>query len=245
MKADPFHQARLLDLQRLDTRLDQIAHARTRLPVLADLEKATAAHASAHDDLVRAQTALGDLEREQARADADVQLVRDRAERDRSRLAAGTGTAKDLQAIQHELDSLARRQSELEDVEIEVMERVEAARDRADRLRAVADELAAKVCELTQVRDAEIARLDAELEEVAAPREELRAGIDDGLVGLYESLRSRTGGVVAAPLEGRSCGGCRIQLNPVDLRRIADAPSNEVLRCDECDRILVRVPEGA
>ena len=41
MKADPFVQARLLDLQALDTRLTQLAHKKRTLPVLAEIEKAS------------------------------------------------------------------------------------------------------------------------------------------------------------------------------------------------------------
>ena len=159
MKADPFVQARLLDLQALDTRLQQIDHALTRVPQIAAVAEAGERLQQVSDDVVRVETTLSDIRREVARAEADVQQVRDRAARDQARLEAGTGmTSRDLTSLQHEIESLGRRQAELEDVEIEVMERVEAARDRADRLRAVADELAAKVSELTQVRDAEIAR---------------------------------------------------------------------------------------
>ena len=127
MNAESARQLRLLDLQAIDTRLDQIAHARTHLPQLAELVDLEAKARLIDDQLVRSRTELDDVQREVAKAEADVQLVRDRAARDQARLDAGTGTAKDLQAIQHELVSLSRRQTELEDIEIEVMERAEAA----------------------------------------------------------------------------------------------------------------------
>ena len=127
MNAESARQLRLLDLQAIDTRLDQIAHARTHLPQLAELADLEGKARLIDDQLVRSRTELDDVQREVAKADADVQLVRDRAARDQARLDAGTGTAKDLQAIQHELTSLARRQGELEDIELEVMERAEAA----------------------------------------------------------------------------------------------------------------------
>ena len=134
LKADPSRQWRLLDLQAIDTRLDQIAHARANLPQLAAIEAARRELAALDTDIVNARTAAGDVQRELTKSEQDVQLVRDRAARNQARLDSGQGSAKDLQALQHELASLARRQSELEDIEIEVMERSETltqARRRA------------------------------------------------------------------------------------------------------------------
>ena len=131
MKADPFVQARLLELQALDTRLQQIDHARGRVPQIAALAEAGRRLQQVSDDVVRVETGLSDIRREVDRAEADVQQVRDRAARDQARLDAGTGmTSRDLTSLQHELETLARRQSALEEVEIEVMERQESAEAR-------------------------------------------------------------------------------------------------------------------
>ena len=125
MIADPTAQRTLLKVQALDTRSQQLAHSRKTLPQHAELTRLDGLLAALDTRLVNARTALSDVQSEVARAESDVQLVRDRAARNRGRLDAGTGTAKDLQAIQHELESLARRQADLEDIEIEVMERAE------------------------------------------------------------------------------------------------------------------------
>lgn len=244
LKADPSRQWRLLDLQAIDTRLDQIAHARKSLPehaVLADLQTKAAGLDSL---LVRARTELGDIQREIAKAEADVQLVRDRAARDRARLDSGTGSAKDLQAIQHELESLVRRQSELEDVEIEVMERAEDAESAVSQLDVEHATLAAQITAATEARDAALADLEHEATKVAAPRADIVAGVGDDLVALYEKIRVQSGGLAAAALRQRRCGGCQLELNNVDMNRIKAAPADELLRCEECRRILVRTAES-
>ena len=192
---------------------------------------------------MRARTAHDDVQREVAKADADVQLVRDRSARNQARLMAG-GTAKDMQALQHEVDSLTRRQAELEDVELEVMERAEglaAAVARAEEQRA---ELAARVDELAAERDRVVAELVAEAEAVARPRDDVVAGVGAELVGLYEKIRASSGGIGAAALRQRRCEGCRLELNQVDINRIRAAADDEVLRCEECRRILVRTSES-
>ena len=131
--AAPQDQWRLLDVQAHDTRLTQLAHKRRTLPEHAEVERLNGLLRQIGDQLVAARTVTSDVARELTKAEADVELVRQRAARDRARLDSGQGSAKDLQAIQHELESLAQRQSVLEDVELEVMERLEAAQARVAR----------------------------------------------------------------------------------------------------------------
>lgn len=242
--ADPTRQAHLLQVQALDTRLDQIAHARSTLPQHRRLTELAAASDTLDVDLALAQTALSDVEREIAKAEADVQLVRDRAARDRARLDSGTGTAKDLQALQHELVSLARRQGELEDVELEVMERAEGLQSQVAQLTDRRSQLDAELAEVTRERDDVLAALDAEQASVRAARSAAAPEVGDDLLALYDKIRASAGGVGAAPLRQRRCGGCQLELNQVDLARFKQAPADEVLRCEECRRVLVRGVES-
>ena len=244
MNAESARQLRLLDLQAIDTRLDQIVHARTHLPQLAELADLQGKARLIDDQLVRSRTELGDVQREVAKAESDVQLVRDRAARDQARLDAGTGSAKDLQAIQHELTSLARRQSELEDIELEVMERAEAAESDVAELERGRGELTTRIEALEAARDEAFARLDAEAGEIGAPRTTVVDEVGADLVALYEKIRVANGGTGAAALRQRRCGGCQLELNPVEIQRIRSAPDDEVLRCEECRRILVRTAES-
>jgi len=244
VNAESARQLRLLDLQAIDTRLDQIGHARTHLPQLAELADLLGKARLIDDQLVRSRTELDDVQREVAKAEADVQLVRDRAARDQARLDAGTGTAKDLQAIQHELTSLARRQSELEDIELEVMERAEAAESDVAELDRGRGELTERITALEAARDEALARLDGEAADIGAPRPTVVDEVGADLVALYEKIRVANGGTGAAALRQRRCGGCQLELNPVEIQRLRVAPEDEVLRCEECRRILVRTAES-
>ena len=196
------------------------------------------------DDLVRARTAEADVQREVAKADSDVQLVRDRSARNQTRLMAGQGTAKDMQALQHEVDSLTRRQAELEDIELEVMERAEGLAAAVAELEGQRAELVARIDELTAARDRVLTELETEAATVARPRADIVAGVGDELVALYEKIRASSGGIGAAALRQRRCEGCRLELNQVDINRIRAAADDEVLRCEECRRILVRTAES-
>ena len=185
------------------------------------------------------------MQREVAKAEADVQLVRDRAARNQARLDAGTGTAKDLQALQHELDSLARRQAELEDIELEVMERAEALAAAVAGLEAERDEHADPGRRARRRRQGPRASPSSRPRRPrSAPRADVVAGVGDDLVALYEKIRASSGGIGAAALRQRRCEGCQLELNHGRDSRIRGAADDEVLRCEECRRILVRTAES-
>ncbi len=237
-------QRRLLDLQALDTRLDQIAHRKATLPEGRALQERASALAELNIEVVRVQTAHGDVQREVTKAETGVELVRNRSARNQARLDSGQGSPKDLQALQHEIGSLARRQAELEEIELEVMERAESLEHELAALRGARDAMALEVDQLAAARDSAVAVLDEEAAGLRAARAELLPEIGEDLLVLYEKVRSASGGVGAAALQHRRCEGCRLELNQVDLGRIAAAAPDEVVRCEECRRILVRTPES-
>jgi len=244
VKADQEAQRRLLDLQAIDTTLAQLAHRRRTLPELAELERLAREIAALDDERVRAQVAVDDLDRDIARVDKDVEQVRARAAKDQTRLDSGSGPARELEALQHELASLARRQSELEDTELELMEQRETA-DTA--LRAVLDRLSAARARREAVetaRDETLRQIAQEEEFRAAGRKPLVADLPADLVALYERIRESSGGLGAALLRGGRCEGCRLELSGVDRAAVKAADPDEVVRCEECRRILVRTAES-
>ncbi|MGJ7440585.1 zinc ribbon domain-containing protein [Aquipuribacter sp. MA13-6] len=236
---DPADQQRLLEVQALDTRLDQVAHAREQLPEAARAAELETLVGTLRDDVVLLQTKVSDLDREVTRAENDVQAVRSRVERDRTRLDSGQGSSKDLMGLQHELESLARRQSDLEDVELEVMERRE---EQAGLLGGTETRLAAARAELEQVvaaRDARYAELDSQRAELEDDRKAASTGLAEPMMKVYDRLRGRLGSGAAALAEGR-CEGCRMPMAPTEVHMLMAKPADEMIRCPECERILVR-----
>jgi len=151
---------------------------------------------------------------------------------------------KDLTRMQQELVSLDRRIAELEDLELEVMEQLEAAQAELDQLAARAEELDTKAASLAASRGTRAAEIEAQLADVERQREPIAAGLAADLIALYTKIRDQKGGVGAAPLRARRCEGCSLELTAADMGVIAKAPSDEVLRCEECNRILVRTSES-
>lgn len=233
-------QVRLLAVQDLDTRLQQARHRRDTLPVLATIADLEGERSELGDRLVGLSTEASDIRREVTKAEDDVQSVRARADRDRAKLDSGNASAKDLQALQSEVESLAKRQSDLEDVELEAMERLEAADAVLGAAKGRAHEIEVALAAAVTQRTAAFATIDAEIAALEAERATAASGIDTGLAALYERLRASHGGIGAAALKGAECQGCHMNVNPGDLAAMHAASPDEICRCEECDRILVR-----
>lgn len=192
-----------------------------------------------------AQIVVDDLIREQRKADADVEQVKTRRTRDQDRMDRGLVTnPKDLQRMQQELVSLSRRISELEDNELDVMEQLETAQARLAELRDRVAEIDARAAELVASRDATAGDVTKQVAAFTDERKVTATGVPTDLLALYEKIRTQKGGVGAAALRARRCGGCSLELTAADLGAIAKAPTDEVLRCEECNRILVRTSES-
>ncbi|GEP34270.1 hypothetical protein NSZ01_20380 [Nocardioides szechwanensis] len=188
---------------------------------------------------------VDDLASAQAKADADVEQVKARRTRDRNRMDAGQITnPKDLERMQHELTSLDRRISTLEDEELEVMEQLEEAQASLAELSGQVAEGDERLSGLVTGRDLKAAEIDAELDRLTGERATAVDGMPDDLLALYEKLRANKDGVGAAELRQRRCNGCQLTIDNAELAVIRALPSNEVVRCEECQRILVRTGES-
>ena len=233
-------QKRLLAVQDADLRAQQARHRRSTLPVLSQLDELTGRVIDIGDERAARSSAVSDIQREVTKIEDDVAAVRARAERDSIRLSSGQGTPKDLQALSSELEALSRRTSDLEDVELEVLERLEVAEAELAAAETQHTEIAAQIAELEVTRDAAFAEIDRELAAIVDERAKAAEGLDAGLVALYEKLRDQHGGIGAATLVRGQCQGCHMTLNAGDLAAIVAAAPDQVVRCEECGRILVR-----
>lgn len=245
MKADPDAQRRLLDLQAVDTAIAQVQHRRRTLSEHAEIARLQAARARLAEEVVAGRTRVLDLEGEAEKAEADLVPVRERKVRDRQRVDGGSVTdPKALTALLAEIEHLGRRILELEDSQLDAMERLEAAQgaheDAVRRKTALEDELRAVVAR----RDAALGVLGGELAERQAERDAVARVLPDELLALYTKLAGKSGGVGAALLQQGRCSGCQLQATASDLARYKAAPADEVLRCEECSRILVRTAES-
>jgi len=239
-KAPAADQLRLLTVQELDTQADQARHRLESLESKAELATLLGRESELTGRRIEADTAISDLKREVTKVEDDVQSVRARAERDNKRLLSGGMTPKELQALQSEVEVLAKRQSDLEEIELDAMQRLEDAESVADGVVAEAAIIAAALADVRARVESESGAIEAELAGIVRDRMNATFNLDEALLALYEKLRASNGDSGAAALTRGTCQGCHMSLNPSDLAAIEAKTADEIVRCEECDRILVR-----
>jgi hypothetical protein len=245
VKASPEAQLRLLELADLDAELSRLEHRRRGLPEHSELDRLEQRDAQLRGAIASIEAEQGDLKRAQAKAEADVEQVRTRIDRDRQRLDAGqVSSPRDLENLQSEVASLARRQSDLEEVVLDIMERQEEAEGRRQADAAERVTISGDRETVTARRDAALAEIAEQAGKAADRRASVASQEPADLLALYERMREQHAGVGAAALRRGRCEGCHLSLNTVDLNTIRAADPDEVLRCEECRRILVRTPES-
>ena len=244
MKADHFEQQKLLDLAAEDVALTQLTHRGRTLPEVAAVEAAEESERTFSADVVRAETEVKDLGREVKRMESDVETVRARETKDQRLLDSGSVSPKELTNLQHELESLKRRQSDLEDQELELMERLEDAEKALAIAQSGLEQARADRERAQQLRDDALADIADGTTKHQSTRDEVAAGISAPLLTLYDRIRTQTGSTGAAMLKARQCQGCRLELYGNQLSAVRNADPHEVVRCENCGRILVRTAES-
>ena len=240
MKASPHDQRQILNTASLDQRTAALNHKAQTLAEHALLANVTTKSHNARDLRIGAQTELSDVKRELLRAEADVEQIVMRITRDEARLNGGSATPKELEQLQHEVGTLSARRAELEEVELEVMMRIDDINSRISELSEQEANFAAEIVDLEIRKENALAAFNSELEIIAKERSENLASVSPELIALYEKIRISNNGTGAAALIAGSCNGCHLSINAVELKRIIDIADDEVVRCEECRCILVR-----
>ena len=240
MKASASDQRSILDIQKFDLSTATLKNKAATLPEHAEITTTSIKQNNVRDLRIAAETELSDVKRELARAEGDVEQVVTRINRDETRLSSGTGTAKELEQTQHELGTLGARRAELEEVELEIMMRVDGIKERIATLSAEEQELALVIADLNIRKENALASINTELETIAADRVATTQSVQADFLALYEKIREGNSGIGAAVLAGNQCKGCNLTLNTIELQRISALAEDEVVRCEECRCILVR-----
>ena len=240
MKASPSDQRQIIDVAAFDQKTTALNHAAATLPEIAELATLTTKSHNVRDLRIAAETELSDVKRELLRAEVDVEQIVMRITRDEARLSGGSASPKELEQLQHEVGTLNARRSELEEIELEIMMRVDEIKARIDELLSQESDFTDQINELNIGKENALARINGELESISKERAETLASVSPELIALYEKIRTSNNGTGAAALVAGVCTGCHLSINTVELKRMAEISDDEVVRCEECRCILVR-----
>ena len=241
MQASSAQQSHILELQLLDS---EVMQANTKLKSLPEIEQLLHIDkriTSANEELAQVKAEADQIALELRRGEVDVETVTDRIKKDEARLSSGNATPKELEQLQHEVGTLKKRQESLEEIELEIMIRSDAITSRSNTLTT-------DLASLQTLKDEISGRLKTATDEINkvitdknTARNLVANQIEKPLLELYEKIRTNGGGVGAAALVGNKCNGCNLAINAVEMERIKSLSKDELLRCEECRRILVRV----
>ncbi len=242
MKASPSDQQRLLELQTLDTRLAQLVRLEKALPQRTALAALDEDRVRIRADLATLRGTLEDAQAELRRVESDVDSVTARVAKEQSRSLAATD-AKEAVALDRELESLRRRQSDLEDVELIVMERVEEHQAAVAGVSADLEELEQRRADAEHAVGVATQQIAEERAAALASRTALVGGLPEELIALYEKQRARFG-VGASLLRRRVSEAAGVELSADALQEVRAAAPDDVLLCPTSSAILVRTAES-
>lgn len=239
MKADASHQRRLADLARVDATLNQLAHRRAHLPEQKELDTLTSERNTAREAAARKGIEVEDVDRAISKLESDIGAVRKRRERDSELVSGGSLGHKQVSEVEHELGTLSRRQDELETEQLELMERRDAMQADIDHSGATASDLDGRIDEARRSLEVALGDLDDTEGAARREREQIVSELPGDLLELYSELLE-TRGVGAGVFGGGRCSACSMELDRSTVSRVQSAPEDEVMRCPECEAILVR-----
>jgi len=241
MQASPEQQSLIFELQLID---NEIMQANTKLKSLPEIEQLLHIDkriTAATEEITTVKAEADQIALELRRGEVDVETVTDRIKKDEARLASGNATPKELEQLQHEVGTLRKRQEALEEIELEIMVRSEAITARTNTLTTDLASLETLKAEINQRLSAASNEINTVIANKQGDRGAVVVKIEKPLLDLYEKIRSASGGVAASALVGNKCNGCNLAINAVEMERIKSLAKDELLRCEECRRILVRI----
>jgi predicted nucleic acid-binding Zn-ribbon protein len=242
LKASPDEQALLLEIQSIDTKLQQIEHRAKSLPEHAALQQLAIENSELLVTLAEQKGVLEDARIELKRIESDVEVVEARIGRDSARLQASS-SVKDVAALEQEMAALKKRQFDLEEIELTVMEKVEQQDAVVGHIGEQVGSVQGRMADVEGERDSAMTLIDAERTNANANRMALVAKVSPELLALYEKQRQRYGSG-ASLLRGGVSLASGVKLNENDMVSIRAAAPDDVIMCPDSNAILVRTGES-
>lgn len=242
MRAPYAEQRKLLDLQPLDIKLTQLRHQYQHLPAEGELAQAEHRQKKLQRLYVQAMTKIADIKRQLTVIETDATRVEQRCRRQKDRLDSNKVSARELIALESEVKRLQERHSDLEEQQLAIMHRIEAAEETVEKISTAQKETKSRIEDLCKQRDSERSKLQASLDEIGEKRTQLARTIQPDLLHTYEHICQQTGGrgVVGLTSAYNPHGG--IQLSPAEWDSIVKSDKDEVSFSQDDGYIIVVLP---
>jgi len=226
-------------LMEADRWIDRVNAQKTHLPEmteLAALEVELRVQLKALND---AQAALAPVRSAYEETQREGERLRARAESLDKTLSNSTANARELAALQTELQHVRELLERSDDQELDYLMAVEPLEEAVAAVKAAAQPAVARRSELQAAIVELHASLDDEMIALRAARVATAAALAPELLKRYEAAFVRVGTSGASQIVSGHCDGCRIALSPLDLDRWKGQPQGSFMNCPECGRLLL------
>lgn len=237
MKIDVAGQSALLKLSQVDLEIEQIKNEISKAIGSKELTDASGKLAEASEEVIAARTIFENLSMEARKADDNLHLVEERIARDLERLNS-TSSPKDAQAMQSEVESLTRRKGELEEVELEILDRLEKSEQQLKNVSNQREEFQKEVSELQESIQGQVDQLKMRGRKLTADRETLVSKIPQDALEKYKALAARQ--IAVGQIQNRACSACRMGLTASTIDSLSTLAEDEIGNCPECLAMIVR-----
>ena len=239
MKAKVESQRLLLDLNSIDQSISKLDYQKKNHPQLMKITELTARVPSIEASIVENDSQITETKKEVSKAEIDVENISKRVQKDKERLSSSETSAKDLTQIQHEIGTLESKQKELEEVQIEFLEKVEDLEHKKRGLQEILEQVKSEISELNTTIKADFEKANKEIANFATERQIVVGKIENELITLYEKIRTEQG-IGAGLFSHGTCNSCQIQISPSEINNINSTDPEEIVRCENCRCVLVR-----
>jgi predicted nucleic acid-binding Zn-ribbon protein len=225
----------LWELQQLDLRIvkdgAQLEAERAKMQEPASVREARAAIAAAEAQLAR-------LQRDLRSAEQEAQAVAAKKAEVHAKLYGGRVTVpRELTALETEENTLAKSLSQIEDRQLDLMSRAEAAESSLAQAQQALEQAQTRWREDGREAHDHIDHLQTELDQLHRDRAEVAAQVTPSNLALYGRLARTKAGRPVAEVRDNTCQACRTTLPLRDVQRArgADPPH----QCENCARLLL------
>ena len=182
------------------------------------------------------ESVIKELNQKYRNYETDVRMNLDRIKKSEAKLSS-VKTNKEYQALLKEVDDIKEKNSKLEDVMIEFLDRIEIAENTLNSKMAEYAELESRLNNEKETIQKETETGKRQLEQLDVDLNAVVAGIDEGLLATYNKAKSlQSNGIAIVAVKNAICQGCNMNIPPQMYNELQRGDS--LKKCPICDRII-------
>ena len=224
---------KLVELQTIDAEIVRLAEKGKRLP--EDREKIDAEMGAFTEETATMEERVNELVQQHRDKERECETNQEQVRKIKGRLLE-IKTNNEYHAALKEIDYTEKKNEEIEDSILSLLEEIDTTRTAFDEQNAKTAAYRAEYEKKVGLIDEELNSLSSILKELEDKRDELRGGIKTSLLKKYDIIRERRNGVAVVSVWKEVCEGCHMNIPPQMYNELLR--SDKLVTCPHCNRII-------